>query len=92
MKRQKRPTVNTPEKKNGCRDVLLATVGTSPAVIAETVWALSHPSREGAERVVPDEVVALTTLKGKERIERDLPLPAAPGSASSLRSARMVCP
>ncbi|MBR1837753.1 MAG: hypothetical protein IJ783_10765, partial [Kiritimatiellae bacterium] len=57
---------------SGRHDVLLATVGTSPAVLAETVWALAHPSREGAERIVPDEVIALTTLMGKERIERDL--------------------
>ena len=63
---------------SGRHDVLLATVGTSPAVLAETVWALAHPSREGAERIVPDEVIALTTLMGKERIERDL---LAPGGA-----------
>ena len=51
------------------RTILLATVGTSPAVLTETVWALAHPAKKGAERVVPDEVVALTTLRGKHEIE-----------------------
>jgi CRISPR-associated protein (TIGR02584 family) len=50
------------------RTILLATVGTSPAVLTETVWALAHP-RKNAERVIPDEVVALTTLRGKQEIE-----------------------
>ena len=51
------------------RTVLLATVGTSPAVLTETVWALAHPAKKTDERVVPDEVVALTTLRGKHEIE-----------------------
>ncbi len=60
------------------RTVLLATVGTSPAVLTETVWALAHPAKRGAERVVPDEVVVLTTLRGKEAIEAQL---LGPGGA-----------
>lgn len=54
------------------RTVLLATVGTSPAVLTETVWALAHPTKKGAERIVPDEIVVLTTLRGKKAIEAEL--------------------
>ena len=54
-----------------CRTVLLATVGTSPAVLTETVWCFAHPA-PGQERVVPDEVVVLTTLRGKETVEEQL--------------------
>ena len=35
------------------RIVLIAGMGTSPAVLTETVWALAHQ----AESVVPDETV-----------------------------------
>ena len=54
------------------RTILLATVGTAPAVLTETAWALAHPSRKGMEPIVPDEVVALTTLRGKDGIEKEL--------------------
>ena len=57
---------NAPRK--SFRTILLATVGTSPAVLTETVWELAHPQKK-SERVVPDEVVALTTLRGKQEIE-----------------------
>lgn len=57
---------NAPRK--SFRTILLATVGTSPAVLTETVWELAHPPKK-SERVVPDEVVALTTLRGKQEIE-----------------------
>lgn len=64
----KKPHVPSPSS----RSVLLATVGTSPAVLTETVWALANPPMEGTERVVPDEVVVLTTLRGKLAIEEQL--------------------
>ena len=73
-------TAKTPPASGNCRTVLLATVGTSPAVLTETVWALAHPAKKGAERVVPDEVVALTTLRGKKSIEDQL---LGPGGAWS---------
>ncbi len=48
--------------------VLLAVTGMSPAVLTETVWALAHE----AEPVLPSRVVALTTLRGRQEIERQL--------------------
>ncbi|MBI4657919.1 MAG: TIGR02584 family CRISPR-associated protein [Verrucomicrobia bacterium] len=51
--------------------VLLAVTGMSPAIITETIWRLAHPP-EGQERIIPDEVVLITTTKGNEDIERDL--------------------
>ena len=44
--------------------ILVAVVGTSPAVLTETVWALAHLENP----VVPDEVVAITTLGGQAAI------------------------
>lgn len=41
--------------------VLLMVLGTSPAVLTETVWALAMRK----EAVIPDEIVVITTLKGK---------------------------
>ena len=61
---------NTPHK--SFRTVLLATVGTSPAVLTETIWALAHPAKKSAECVVPDEIVVLTTLRGKAAVESQL--------------------
>lgn len=48
--------------------VLLACVGTSPAVLTETVWALAHEKKS----VVPDRVVVITTSRGKAQIKADL--------------------
>ena len=64
--------VINPMKDKALRTILLATVGTSPAVLTETVWALAHPAKKGSERVVPDEVVVLTTLRGKAALETQL--------------------
>lgn len=50
------------------RVILLAVTGMSPAVLTETVWALAH---EGSA-VIPDRVVVLTTLAGRQAIEREL--------------------
>lgn len=53
------------------RTILLATVGMSPAVLTETVWALANPEkRKGSPQVVPDQVIAITTTKGKAAIEK----------------------
>lgn len=55
------------------RIILLATVGMSPAVLTETVWALANPEKQkGRTQVVPDQVVAITTTKGKAAIEKML--------------------
>ena len=48
--------------------VLLACVGTSPAVLTETVWALAHEK----PAIVPDRVVVITTSRGKAQIKADL--------------------
>ena len=44
--------------------VLVAGMGTSPAVLTETVWALAHQEPV----VVPDEIVVLVTKSGRERL------------------------
>ena len=46
------------------RTILIATMGTSPAVLTETVWALAHQKKP----IVPDEIVVLTAMSGKERL------------------------
>ncbi len=46
------------------RIVLVACVGTSPAVLTETVWALAHQNPP----CVPDGVVALTTKPGRDKL------------------------
>ena len=46
------------------RVVLVAGIGTSPAVLTETVWALAHQD----EPVVPNEVVVITTSSGKDAL------------------------
>ena len=50
------------------RVVLVAGMGTSPAVLTETVWALAHE----AHPIVPDEVVVITTKAGKARLLQEL--------------------
>lgn len=45
--------------------VLIATIGTSPAVLSETVWALASLPKP----VIPDEVVVITTVKGGENVK-----------------------
>lgn len=47
---------------------LVAVTGMSPAVLTETVWALAHE----AEPVIPNRVVAITTLAGREMLLREL--------------------
>lgn len=50
------------------RVVLVVCLGTSPAVLTETVWALAHQ----ATPIVPDEVVVLVTKSGKEKLCEEL--------------------
>ena len=48
------------------RTILIAGMGTSPAVLTETVWALTHQEQP----VVPDEIVVITTKSGKESMHK----------------------
>jgi CRISPR-associated protein (TIGR02584 family) len=47
----------------------------SPAILTETVWALAYPAK-GIEPLIPDRVIAVTTLPGKGRIEEELFVPS----------------
>lgn len=55
-------------KNDTCKTVLCCVVGMSPAVITETVWALAHLKKP----VVLDEIVALTTVRGRKGIQEQL--------------------
>ncbi len=48
--------------------ILIAAVGTSPAVLTETIWALAQedPAR------IPTQVIAITTLDGRAKIQEAL--------------------
>ena len=48
------------------RTILIAGMGTSPAVLTETVWALAHQEQP----VVPDEIVVITMKSGKEALRK----------------------
>ena len=50
------------------RVILIAGMGTSPSVLTETVWALTHQTPP----VVPDEIVVLITRSGVERMNKEL--------------------
>ena len=63
-----RPTPTREAVSPACETVLLAVTGMSPAVLTETVWALC----QGTEPVLPSRVIVLTTVTGKECLERDL--------------------
>lgn len=60
--------VSSGDDSNLSRTVLLALCGTSPAVVSETVWALFHED----PRIVPSEVVVVTTTVGRQCLVRDL--------------------
>lgn len=55
-------------KSNGERTVLFAVVGTSPAVVTETIWALAASSPP----IVVDEVFIVTTTIGEGSLRRAL--------------------
>lgn len=48
--------------------ILIACVGTSPAVLTETVWALAHESIPA----IPKHVVVITTSTGRDRVVSEL--------------------
>ncbi len=48
--------------------VLIAGMGTSPAVLTNAVWALAH----GEKPVVPDEIVVFITKNGKTLLKKEL--------------------
>ena len=50
------------------RKILIAGMGTSPAVLTNTVWALAH----GEKPVVPDEIVVFITKNGKTLLKKEL--------------------
>lgn len=53
---------------NDKRIVLIATMGSSPAVLTETVWALAHAKKP----VIPDEIVVLSAKNSVNKMKRDL--------------------
>ena len=53
---------------NDKRIVLIATMGSSPAVLTETVWALAHLK----EPVVPDEIVVLSARNSVDKMRQEL--------------------
>ena len=64
------------------RTILVAGMGTSPAVLTETVWALAHQEQP----VVPDEIVVITTKSGKESL-RTAVMSGAPSVWERLKAA-----
>ena len=48
--------------------VLIATMGSSPAVLTETVWALAHAKKP----IVPDEIVVLSARNSVDKMRREL--------------------
>ena len=60
--------------------VLFAVTGMSPAILTETAWALA----QAKPPVIPQRVVALTTMPGKARIEDELFTPSPDYGARSV--------
>jgi len=50
------------------RTVFIAVAGVSPAVLTESIWALAHENPP----VIPDEVLVITTLSGRDEIRNRL--------------------
>lgn len=50
---------------------LLAIMGTSPAILTETIWRLAVPEKGGVSRL-PSEVVVLSTSTGVEKFRREI--------------------
>ena len=67
---------------NDKKIVLVVGMGTSPAVMTETVWSLAHQS----EPVVPDEVVVITTKSGKDALRTAI-MSGAPSVWNRLKTA-----
>ena len=64
------------------RKILIAGMGTSPAVLTETVWALAHQ----AQPVVPDEIAVITTRSGKDALVQSV-MSGAPSVWERLKAA-----
>ena len=47
--------------------ILVAVMGTTPAILTETIWALAHK-----EQTLPDEVVVIATKTGRRKLEEEL--------------------
>ncbi|HSW38737.1 MAG TPA: CRISPR-associated ring nuclease Csm6 [Acidobacteriota bacterium] len=54
--------------RQGYCDVLFSVLGTSPAILTETVWALAHEEPP----VIPDHVFVLTTIPGRDCLKEQL--------------------
>lgn len=67
---------------NDKKIVLVVGMGTSPAVMTETVWVLAHQS----EPVVPDEIVVITTKSGKDALRTAI-MSGAPSVWNRLKTA-----
>ena len=48
--------------------ILIATMGSSPAVLTETVWALAHAKKP----IVPDEIVVLSARNSVDKMRHEL--------------------
>lgn len=70
MKKTSAKKRSVPSTEESCQSqvVLLAVTGMTPAVLTETIWALAHEKSP----VIPDRVVAVTTAKGRDLMEREL--------------------
>ena len=66
--------------------ILLAVTGMSPAVLTETVWALAQEQ----EPVIPDRVVVITTISGRQAIDRELLLAAQPDAPTVWQQLRQA--
>jgi CRISPR-associated protein NE0113 (Cas_NE0113). len=55
-------------KPESTRKILVAGMGTSPAVLTNAVWALAHQKKS----VVPDEIVVFITKNGKTLLKKEL--------------------
>lgn len=58
------------------KTILLSVVGTSPAVLTETIWALYREKPE----YLPDEVIALSTTEGIDKLKKALETPTTEGN------------
>lgn len=58
------------------KTVLLSVVGTSPAVLTETIWALYQEKPE----YLPDEVIALSTTEGIDKLKKAMETPTTGGN------------
>ena len=67
---------------NDKKIVLVVGMGTSPAVMTETVWALTHQR----EPVVPDQIEVITTASGKAALTKAV-LDGSPSVMDRLKAA-----